>query len=667
MVKWSTSIFLSLLFLCAVSITAKSIETPRDQREITEENSQNRVVSYEKTTISNRVDPPQPPTSSDPINYTQPDEGAHYVCNEKSAPGRENIYCKGKLLEAVMAKSLYSDSKTFVDRPIKQNKTGPSVYTDFLARFPEDIHEIDPIQLRTFVDENFDKEGQELNECFLDDWSPEPQGLIGIADTTLRKFAFELNKIWKELCRVVDEKVKDEPERYSLLYVPNRFIAPGGRFREFYYWDAYWIIRGLLASNMYETSKAMILNFKHIVDEIGFVPNGGRVYYLQRSQPPLFAAMVYEHYAATLDLALVKEVLPSIEKELAFWKNNRSAEVNIEGKSYDMLQYRTPSNVPRPESFREDVAIASQFHELSRKRQFWQDIASAAESGWDFSSRWFADSQNLSSIETTNIIPVDLNAFYCYNLNILGYLHGELGNITSELHWMQEYIEFRDKFRRVFYVPGSKGWYDYNLRTREHNLHFYPSMAVPLFTGCYDRLATRDANQLYDQMSDMGAFNFVGGIPTSLERTSNQQWDFPNGWSPLNHMVIEGLRKSGNPRMQRKAFDLAEKWVLSNYRVFVADRAMWEKYNVASGAPRGGGGGEYEVQAGFGWTNGVILDLLSTYGDRMHFDELLFNNPRSKDKSPTTFTVFSDDAYTSSKPSYQFLLSILSLICYKLF
>ena len=86
----------------------------------------------------------------------------------------------------------------------------------------------------------------------------------------------------------------------------------------------------------------------------------------------------------------------------------------------------------------------------------------------------------------------------------------------------------------------------------------------------------------------------------SLSHRSHEQWDFPNGWSPLNHMIIEGLRRSHSPQMQQKAFWLAEKWILSNYRVFRQTRMMWEKYNVVGVVPNIGSGGEYEVQAGFG-------------------------------------------------------------------
>ncbi|KHJ92106.1 hypothetical protein OESDEN_08015, partial [Oesophagostomum dentatum] len=82
----------------------------------------------------------------------------------------------------------------------------------------------------------------------------------------------------------------------------------------------------------------------------------------------------------------------------------------------------------------------------------------------------------------------------------------------------------------------------------------------------------------------------------SLQQQSTQQWDFPNGWPPLNHMMIEGLRKSNDPRMQQKSFILAEKWILANYHVFQTDNAMWEKYDVVSTKPQTGGGGEYNVQ-----------------------------------------------------------------------
>ncbi|KAK6050817.1 alpha,alpha-trehalase [Cooperia oncophora] len=269
------------------------------------------------------------------------------TCDQYNAPGRYMIYCSGKLLQAVMATKLYDDSKTFVDQPIKEGRTGSQVISDFEQQFPQPVSEISREDVKRFVDENFDREGQELTSCALPDWTRYPSKFKGIKDNNLRLFALNLNGIWKELCREIKSAVKESPERFSLLYVPHPFVVPGGRFREFYYWDAYWIVKGLLASGMMETTKSMILNFAYIVETYGFIPNGGRVYYLRRSQPPLFIPMVYEYYLATRDKNFLREMLPVMEKELQFWQKNRTVALEVDGESTMMYQYRTPSTVPR--------------------------------------------------------------------------------------------------------------------------------------------------------------------------------------------------------------------------------------------------------------------------------------------------------------------------------
>ncbi|KAF8383135.1 tre-5 [Pristionchus pacificus] len=539
----------------------------------------------------------------------------HNVCDESNAPGRSKIYCSGRLLASVNLHHIFPDSKTFVDRPIKVNQTEDEILADFESRFPPSS-EIDPDQLRAFVEQHFEPEGHELEKCEVPDWQPSPPAFDRIADAQMREFAHKLNDIWKELCRKISPMVRDEPERFSLLHVPNNFIAPGGRFREFYYWDTYWIVKGLLASGMYETTRGMLENFGSIVERFGFIPNGGRVYYLKRSQPPLLTAMVYEYYEVTRNRTFLAEMLPLLEKEFDFWRENRSVSVDIGSVSHKMFQYRTPANVPRPESYREDASIASNFPSKGRQQQFYKDVGSAAESGWDFSTRWFADHKTLLNIRTTQVVPVDLNAFLCYNLNLMSFFHGELGNTNKERAWLNDFNSFKVSFRDVFYKPEGKGWYDYNLQERQHNTDFFPSIAIPLFTGCYDELSLTQSGDLLDRMAEMGALNLTGGIPTSLASHTQEQWDYPNGWSPLNHMVIEGMRKSGNPRLQQEAFKLAQRWVRSNLHVYNLDHAMWEKYNVVTNEARGGGG-EYEVQAGFGWSNGVVLDLMLTYGDRL--------------------------------------------------
>ncbi|KIH63723.1 alpha,alpha-trehalase [Ancylostoma duodenale] len=298
---------------------------------------------------------------------------------------------------------------------------------------------------------------------------------------------------------------------------------------------------GLLACEMYNTTRAMIENLGSLVERFGFVPNGGRVYYLRRSQPPLLAGMVYEYYEVTKDRDFVMKMLPILEKELTFWNNNRMTTVTVKGTDYFVYRYNTKSNMPRPESYAQDIKKAQT---VPDKAQFWQDIASAAESGWDFSTRWFSDHKTIYTVETKNVLPVDLNAFICWNFDIL---------------------EF-----------------DFNLRTGSHNMAFYPSITVPLFTGCYNTLNQGKSERLFTLMKDIGVFDYPGGIPTSMITDSEEQWDFPNGFSPLNHMVVEGLRKSQNAQMQDAGYRLARKWIMGNFKVWKETNHMWEKSMVNS-------------------------------------------------------------------------------------
>ncbi|CAD6186790.1 unnamed protein product [Caenorhabditis auriculariae] len=537
------------------------------------------------------------------------------VCDPSNS-NNSYIYCNGPILKAVNDMGLYNDSKTFVDMPMLQDPA--MVLSAFSSVFGNNSNSnnMSKVRLQTFIDQYFSAPGSELVVCTPSDWKPNPPKLATIQDPKLRDWALQLNNIWKDLCRQVNTTILDHSSRYSLLYVPHPFIVPGGRFREFYYWDAYWIIKGLIACDMYDSTKNMIRNLASVIDRYGFVPNGGRVYYLQRSQPPFLSGMVYELFEATGDVAFVVEMLPTLVKELNFWDANRRIDIVINGTTHQIYQYKTPSNVPRPESYSVDTKNAASMTPAAQA-QFWQDIASSAESGWDFSTRWFADKKTLTQIETTKILPVDLNAVVCWNLDILEYLYERAGDQATANIYRSRRAVFRDSFYQVFYNETQGTWFDYNLRTKLHNTEFYPSIAVPLFTNCFNTLNTGKSERLFGYMKTHGVFDYPSGIPTSMIKGSGEQWDFPNGWSPSNHMIIEGLRKNANPEMQDQGFQLASKWVLGNYRVFQETGHMWEKYNVTGTYPQPGSGGEYNVQNGFGWTNGAILDLLVTYNDRL--------------------------------------------------
>ena len=77
---------------------------------------------------------------------------------------------------------------------------------------------------------------------------------------------------------------------------------------------------------------------------------------------------------------------------------------------------------------REDVATAAHLPEGSEAQQhLYRELASAAESGWDFSGRWMAQEGRLASTRTTAMLPVDLNTFLFVSEALLAQLIREKG------------------------------------------------------------------------------------------------------------------------------------------------------------------------------------------------------------------------------------------------
>ena len=218
-------------------------------------------------------------------------------------------------------------------------------------------------------------------------------------------------KSWQAL-----ERKPDEIEPWSsLLPLDRPYVVPGGRFREIYYWDSYFVMLGLLRDGRIDLARDTLDNFASLIDRYGHIPNGNRSYYLSRSQPPFFSLMVELIAARDGDAVLVK-YLPELEAEYAYWMDGWAA--LAPGAAFRHV-VRLPDGVllnrywddraaPRDESYREDVETAASANRPAE--EVYRDLRAGAETGWDFSSRWLADGKTLATIRTTAIAPVDLNA-----------------------------------------------------------------------------------------------------------------------------------------------------------------------------------------------------------------------------------------------------------------
>ncbi|GJU00587.1 probable trehalase [Tanacetum coccineum] len=186
------------------------------------------------------------------------------------------------------------------------------------------------------------------------DYVVEPHGFLPkMVHKGVRDWGLEVHSLWKNLTRKVSKRILELPEFHTLLPLKYPVIIPGSRFQEVYYWDSYWVIRGLLASKMYETAKGIVLNLIDLIDRYGYVLNVARAYYTNRSQPPLLSSMVVEVYTRTNDMDLVKKAPPTLIKEHKFWNlgiHNVAIE-DDQGLTHNLSRYYAMWNQPRPESF----------------------------------------------------------------------------------------------------------------------------------------------------------------------------------------------------------------------------------------------------------------------------------------------------------------------------
>ncbi|KAM3724225.1 Trehalase [Dirofilaria immitis] len=577
----------------------------------------------------------------------------------------KEIYCSGSLLEAVQKAHIFHDCKHFVDMPLKTDaETTLQHWHELIAS-----GQIDENSLRRFVENHFDEPGGELDNCEPSDFDPEYGKFESINSPSYRQWAKELHRKWPTLCRKefmlpssssstpfrstiyvyrkrfeslskcllghasrfhlnskvilqlltaqVSDRVIANPAKFSLIPLPKPFVVPGGRFREMYYWDSFFTIKGLLASGMYDTVRGMIENMGSLIERFGYVPNGNRVYYLNRSQPPLLTWCLSAYYEATGDKKFVLTGARWFEREFQFFQKHKS--IKLPGVTSLLYRYHVVAVGPRPESYREDVESAHHIEDVLEKQRLWGDIAAAAESGRDFSSRWFSQdgpvAGKMGSTRTSSILPIDLNAIICGNFRLMANLYEAISDMPSAEHCRQQFIDMKQAIHQIFWNEECGCWFDYDIIRGCHVNLYMDTNFFPLFTGCtHDDF---DPKKIVSYMTNMGVLAFPGGLPSSLI-ASGQQWDFPNAWAPTTWVIIQGLRSSGQHEIARQ---IAEKWIKRNYNMWcISGGRMFEKYNVASqNYNTAGGGGEYEVQEGFGWTNGVVLDLLLTYGPDLNF------------------------------------------------
>ncbi len=489
----------------------------------------------------------------------------------------EDIY--GDLFRDMHRSGLWEDGKQIADLiPKKKPKKILKAYKE-----EKDAADFD---LRSFVESNFDYTTAR-NSDFKSD--------------TSKSVEAHIESLWPYLLREADKPVKGS----SLIPLPHSYIVPGGRFQEIYYWDSYFTMLGLVASERLDIVESMVKNFAHLIQSIGHIPNGNRTYYSGRSQPPFFACMV-QLLAEHKGKKVFKKYLPALILEYKFWmkgknklgKKKLASKHVVSVKQGILNRYWDDFRDPRAEMYGDDVELQEQSGRKARK--LYGDIRSACESGWDFSSRWFADPLKLETIQTTQILPVDLNCLM-YHLERMIARGLKIDGQKKKAKKFRSKAKARKQLIQEYFWDETLGVYtDFNFVENKSTGTITAACAFPLYFSLANRdQAAQIANIIKKELVKEG-----GLVTTNVN--SGQQWDAPNGWAPLQWIAIQGLRNYGYGEL---ANTLKERWIALNTKVYKQTGKLLEKYDVMD-LTKLSGGGEYPVQDGFGWTNGVLLALL---------------------------------------------------------
>jgi alpha,alpha-trehalase len=273
-------------------------------------------------------------------------------------------------------------------------------------------------------------------------------------------------------------------------------------------------------------------------------------------------------------------------------------------------RYWDDRDTPREEAYLEDVTTAKRGSRPAH--EVYRDLRAAAESGWDFSSRWLRDPERLETICTTSILPVDLNCFLYKLEKKIADLHALVGDMKTYETFTGYALRRKHAISRFMWNEEAGSFHDFDWELQRLRSNLTAATITPLYTSLASPAqAGRVASMVLARLLRKQ------GIATT-ELKTGQQWDEPNGWAPLQWMAIQGLADYG---MRDLAQQVAKRWLTAVAKLYQGEGKLVEKYamrDASDGAPKGGGGGEYPLQDGFGWTNGVSRMLLQMYPEHIH-------------------------------------------------
>ncbi|MEO0455541.1 MAG: trehalase family glycosidase [Cyanobacteria bacterium P01_A01_bin.114] len=411
----------------------------------------------------------------------------------------------------------------------------------------------------------------------------------------------------------------EQIQEHGLLYLPHDYVVPGGRFNEMYGWDSYFILLGLLQDGEIALAKSMVDQLLYEVDHYGTVLNANRTYMLNRSQPPILTRMVLKLYEHLQDRAWLRSLLPTLQNYYFYW--TVPPHLN---QATGLSHYKALGTGPAPEvvcSERDEVGHThyDRVQEYYRHNevldydtalyydrdqdclteQFYQGDRSMRESGFDITNRF-----GPFSADIVNYAPVCLNVLLYQMEQDIAQISELIGHYHGIAHWLRQAEQRRARIDHYLWDENAGLYFDYNFRTGERRVYEFATTFMPLWAG----LASEAQAQAV--VANLAKFEAPGGLLTSTH-TSGNQWDAPFGWAPLQLFAVEGLYRYG---YQADADRISQNFLRMVVKEFETSGTLVEKYDVERCSANVSDEihfGYSSNEIGFGWTNGVVLELLA--------------------------------------------------------
>jgi alpha,alpha-trehalase len=417
--------------------------------------------------------------------------------------------------------------------------------------------------------------------------------------------------------RVLPAEV-DQIKEHGLLYLPHSYVVPGGRFNEMYGWDSYFIILGLLQDREIALAKNMVDQLAYEIQHYGMILNANRTYFMSRSQPPIFTRAILKVYEHTQDQYWLQSLLPVIESYYFYWLVPPHL-----NQATGLSHYSSFGKGPAPEVVMSELDEQGRSHydrvkEYYRTAQFddydinlyydrdndeltdlfYRGDRSMRESGFDITNRF-----GPFSVDIVHYAPVCLNVLLHLMEEDTAQINEILGYVEIAEQWRGRALLRQQKIDDFLWDEEAGLYFDHNFSTGKRRAYRYATTFYPLWAGI---ASPEQAKRVWQNLDK---FETAGGIITS-SHVSGNQWDAPFGWAPLNLIVVEGLLRYG---YEEDAKRIARKFLAMAVQEFFKDGTLVEKYDVcacSSDVSQEILFGYSSNETGFGWTNGVFLELL---------------------------------------------------------